>query len=326
MPESPQTSPSPRIAFVRSCWHDDIVKQAERGFLEAIGMDATVESFQVPGAFELPLHVRLLAETGRFDAIVAAGLVVDGGIYRHEFVADAVIGGLMRVQLDLAVPVFSCVLTPQQFHEHQAHHRFFHGHMLDKGREVARACLATLEARAALSNAAPVRASSAPSIAVIDTTFARIDMGGIVAAQIAQSPEAVVVDRVTVPGFKDLAAARRAINDGAAIVVACAMPGPEPIDEACAHDASVGLQTVQALTGTPVLEVFVHMTEALDDHAAVDEDRLMEICKRRCQAHADNAIWMLLNHETMTRRAGTGRRQGADDAGQLVAAGGGSAS
>ncbi len=136
-----------RIAFVQSLWHRDIVDQALVGFTEALTPEIAVEPFEVPGAFELPLHARLLADTGRFDAIVAAGFVVDGGIYRHEFVADAVISGLMRVQLDTLVPVFSCVLTPQQFHEHDTHLTFFRSHMVEKGSEVAGACLATLAAR-----------------------------------------------------------------------------------------------------------------------------------------------------------------------------------
>ena len=57
-----------------------------------------------PGAFEIPLHAKRLATSGRYAAVVGAGLVVDGGIYRHEFVADAVVNGLMRVQLDTDVP------------------------------------------------------------------------------------------------------------------------------------------------------------------------------------------------------------------------------
>ena len=65
-------------------------------------------------------------------------------------VADAVIGGLMRVQLDTSVPVFSCVLTPQHFHEHADHVSFFAEHLVGKGREVARACAQTLEAIRAL--------------------------------------------------------------------------------------------------------------------------------------------------------------------------------
>ncbi len=140
-----------RIAFIQSSWHNDIVDQARIGFLERVEGSAEVESFDVPGAFELPLHVRALAETGRFDGVVAAGFVVDGGIYRHEFVAQAVISGLMTVQLETAVPVFSCVLTPQQFHDSPDHHAFFHAHMLGKGREVAEACLATLALRSELA-------------------------------------------------------------------------------------------------------------------------------------------------------------------------------
>lgn len=146
-------TPPARLAFVQSCWHRDIVDRARDGFVETTAPSgAVVECFEVPGAFELPLHAKLLAGQG-FDAVVAAGLVVDGGIYRHEFVAAAVIDGLMRVQLDTGVPVFSCVLTPQQFHEHDTHLAFFTEHMLTKGREVAGACLATLAARARLTAA-----------------------------------------------------------------------------------------------------------------------------------------------------------------------------
>lgn len=313
-------SPLPRVAFVRSRWHSDLVEQAFRGFSEVADHQASVESFEVPGAFELPLHVRALAGSGRFDAIVAAGLVVDGGIYRHEFVADAVIGGLMKVQLEMDIPVFSCVLTPQQFHDHETHHRFFHEHMLDKGREVAHACLDTLDARRALSASQTDDEIPPRTIAVLDTTFARVDMGQLVVEHLAGRSDQAIVERRTVPGFKDLAAAaRRAIDDGAALVIACAMPGPEPIDAACASEASVGLQVLQAVTGRSVLEVFVHMSEAIGPDGAVDEARLLDITVRRCRGHADNAARMLMDPATMVRRAGTGRRQGADDVGALVA-------
>ncbi len=108
----------------------------------------------MPGAFELPLHAKKLARSGRYRAIVAAGLVVDGGIYRHEFVAEAVINGLMSVQLDTDVPVISAVLTPHNFHEHETHQSFFSEHFNVKGREAARACASTIEALAELSAAA----------------------------------------------------------------------------------------------------------------------------------------------------------------------------
>ena len=137
-----------RIAFVQSCWHKEIVDQCRSAFLTELppgnGGDL-VDVFEVPGAFEIPLQAKLLAKSGRYVAIVAAGLVVDGGIYRHEFVADAVIAALMRVQIDTEVPVISAVLTPQRFHEHQEHARFFREHFLVKGAEAASACARTID-------------------------------------------------------------------------------------------------------------------------------------------------------------------------------------
>ena len=111
---------------------------------------ASIETFDVPGAFEIPLQASKLAQTGRYDAIIACALVVNGGIYRHEFVAAAVIDALMRVQLDSGVPVLSAVLTPRDFHEHDDHQRFFREHFVKKGVEVAQACMATIANQRAL--------------------------------------------------------------------------------------------------------------------------------------------------------------------------------
>jgi 6,7-dimethyl-8-ribityllumazine synthase len=143
------TRPQPlRVAVIASAWHRDIVASgtaAIRAELERNRVPpAQVEQFDVPGAFEMPLHALRLARSGRYDAIIACGLVVNGGIYRHEFVASAVIDGLMRVQLDTDVPVLSAVLTPRDFHEHEEHQRFFREHFVKKGTEVARACLETI--------------------------------------------------------------------------------------------------------------------------------------------------------------------------------------
>jgi len=144
-----------RIAFVQSCWHREIVDECRDSFLaemEERGVTRSqVDLVEVTGAFEIPLHAKRLAESGGYRAIVAAGLVVDGGIYRHDFVAEAVIDGLMRVQLDTDVPVFSAVLTPHHFHEHAEHQRFFHDHFQAKGREVAKACTETIDSLAQLS-------------------------------------------------------------------------------------------------------------------------------------------------------------------------------
>src|SRR5258707_13608204 len=87
-----------RVAFVQSSWHRDVVEECRIAFLaeiEARGIaPAHIDLFEVPGSFEIPLHAQILAKTRRYTAIVAAGLVVDGGIYRHEFVADTLIKAL----------------------------------------------------------------------------------------------------------------------------------------------------------------------------------------------------------------------------------------
>src|SRR5580693_6368582 len=138
-----------RIAFVQACWHKKIVDRCRVSFTAEIAKlgygEGDIDFFEVPGSLEIPLHALLLAESGRYAAIVAAGFVVNGGIYRHEFVADAVIQGLMRVQLDTKVPVISAVLTPQNFHEHDEHRKFFYDHFVVKGAEAAAACAVTVE-------------------------------------------------------------------------------------------------------------------------------------------------------------------------------------
>jgi 6,7-dimethyl-8-ribityllumazine synthase len=147
-PAHPRFAKPQRVAFVQSSWHREVVEECRIAFLEEIEARhierARIDLFEVPGSFEIPLHAQILAKTRRYTAIVAAGLVVDGGIYRHEFVADTVIKALMDVQLRTEVPVFSAVLTPQQFHETAAHLDFFRKHFATKGVEVAEACANTL--------------------------------------------------------------------------------------------------------------------------------------------------------------------------------------
>src|SRR5258707_4955145 len=148
VPAHPRFAKPQRVAFVQSSWHREVVAECRLAFLEEIEARniarAHIDLFEVPGSFEIPLHAQLLAKTRRYTAIVAAGLVVDGGIYRHEFVADTVIKALMDVQLCTEVPVFSAVLTPHQFHESSVHHDFFRKHFVIKGIEVAEACANTL--------------------------------------------------------------------------------------------------------------------------------------------------------------------------------------
>ncbi len=135
-----------RYAFVKANWHKEIVDQALEGFCALIPR-AQVDVFDVPGAFEMPLMAKELAETGKYAAVACAALVVDGGIYRHDFVAQAVVDGLMRVGLDTGIPVLSVSLTPHHFQETDFHIGIFKGHFVQKGREAAQAALAIGKAR-----------------------------------------------------------------------------------------------------------------------------------------------------------------------------------
>ena len=138
-----------RFAFVEAQWHSDIVHQARDAFLEEmerLGVTRDrIDVLDVPGAFEIPLHAKRLALSGRYAAVVGCALVVDGGIYRHEFVATTVVNALMTLQLETGVPMLSAVLTPHHFHEHAEHRKYFHRHFAVKGTEAAQACVATVE-------------------------------------------------------------------------------------------------------------------------------------------------------------------------------------
>ena len=141
---------APRFAFVKAQWHADIVDRALEGFLELIPADQ-VDVFDAPGAFEMPLMAQKLAVTGKYHAIICAAFVVDGGIYRHDFVASAVVDGLMRVGLDTGVPALSVSLTPHQYQETDHHNAIYREHFVTKGREAASAALKITKMHATLA-------------------------------------------------------------------------------------------------------------------------------------------------------------------------------
>ncbi|OCX61170.1 riboflavin synthase subunit beta [Thioclava sp. SK-1] len=137
-----------RIAFIRARWHADIVDRAHDGFLaeaETLMPGCVTDAYDVPGAFEMPLLAKKLAATGKYDAVVAAAFVVDGGIYRHDFVAAAVVNGLMEAQMTTDVPVFSVSLTPHNYQETQLLTDFYRTHFISKGAEAARAVKGVLD-------------------------------------------------------------------------------------------------------------------------------------------------------------------------------------
>ncbi len=149
--QSPKDFDTTRVAVIRARWHADIVDECVKLFSAEIERLSegriAVDVFDVPGAYEIPLFAKTLAETGRYAAILGTAFVVNGGIYRHDFVAHAVLDGMMNVQLQTGVPVLSAVLTPHNYHDSAEHHRFFFDHFKVKGREAANACVELLKAR-----------------------------------------------------------------------------------------------------------------------------------------------------------------------------------
>ncbi|MGB2487346.1 MAG: 6,7-dimethyl-8-ribityllumazine synthase [Candidatus Puniceispirillales bacterium] len=135
---APQSAP--RYAFIKANWHSDIVDQALAGFQQKIPADH-IDVYDVPGALEIPMVAKKLAKSGKYAAIAGCAFVVDGGIYRHDFVAATVLDGLMRAMLDTGVPVLSVVLTPHNFQENPEMIEFFAKHFVKKGVEAADAAI-----------------------------------------------------------------------------------------------------------------------------------------------------------------------------------------
>lgn len=147
-------------------------------------------------------------------------------------------------------------------------------------------------------------------IGVADTTFARVNMGAIAVDELKRNAS-VAIERYTVPGIKDLpVACKKLIEEGGCdLVMALGMPGGKEKDRMCAHEASQGLILCQLMTTRHIIEVFVHEDEAADDR------ELAWLAERRTREHAVNALRLLLRPADLVREAGTGQRQGFEDAG-----------
>ena len=150
-------------------------------------------------------------------------------------------------------------------------------------------------------------------IGIADTTFARVDMGKSAIDELkAQTPHIKII-RYTVPGIKDLPVACKKLfeEQNCDLVMALGMPGKQPIDKQCAHEASTGLIQVQLLCNKHVIEVFVHEDEA------ENENELAWLATQRSREHAINVIDLLFHPEKLTKQAGSGLREGFTDAGPI---------
>ncbi len=148
-------------------------------------------------------------------------------------------------------------------------------------------------------------------IGVVDTTFARYDMGRSAVEELKAQGTGFGIIRKTVPGVKDLPVAAKKLieEDKCEVVIALGMPGAKPIDKQCAHEASMGLIQAQLMTNRHIIEVFVHEDEA------ADAKQLAWLADKRAREHAVNAYLLAFRPEVMAKNAGKGLRQGFEDAG-----------
>jgi 6,7-dimethyl-8-ribityllumazine synthase len=106
-----------RIALLASRFNETITKSLLEGALSALrrhGLDdASITVAWVPGAFELPVTAKRLADSGEFDAIVCLGAVIRGATSHYDYVCSQAASGIARVSLDTGVPVIFGVLTTE---------------------------------------------------------------------------------------------------------------------------------------------------------------------------------------------------------------------
>ena len=123
-----------RLGIVASRFNEEICgKLVERARAEAQKLKAECTVVNVPGALEIPLALQWMAQSGRFDALVAVGAVIRGDTYHFDVVANESARGVMDVMLEFGVPVANAILTTDD--EAQAKAR------LDKGAEAVRVAL-----------------------------------------------------------------------------------------------------------------------------------------------------------------------------------------
>ncbi len=124
-----------RIGIVRARFNEAITSklaQACLSELERLDVDSgDIKHVSVPGALEIPVVLKAMAESGDYDALVALGCVIRGETFHFELVAEQSGAGVMRVAMDHQVPVANAILTVEN--EAQAWAR-----AEDKGREAAR--------------------------------------------------------------------------------------------------------------------------------------------------------------------------------------------
>jgi len=150
-------------------------------------------------------------------------------------------------------------------------------------------------------------------IGIVDTTFARVNMGKIAIDELRRI-SSIPYERYTVPGIKDIpVAAKKLIEErGCDLVITLGWVGKTQKDLFSYLALSIGLQIVQLMTNRHVIDVTVHEDEA------ENELELLKIAENRVREHVRNAVDLLLNPKRLQKLAGTGQRQGLPDVGPIL--------
>lgn len=126
------------VGIALSRFNEDIGEGLRSGCLNALekmGVASTnITLVTVPGALELPLALQAMAQSGKYDALIALGAVIRGETYHFEIVSNESARGIIDVQLNTGIPIANAVLTTEN--DDQALAR-----MLQKGAEAAQAAI-----------------------------------------------------------------------------------------------------------------------------------------------------------------------------------------
>ncbi|GAB3184215.1 6,7-dimethyl-8-ribityllumazine synthase [Hydrogenophaga aquatica] len=123
-----------RIGIVQARFNQGITNalaQACVTELHALGVaEANIQHVQVPGALEVPSALQAMAETEKFDALIALGCVIRGETYHFELVCNESAAGVTRVALDYQIPVANAIITTENLPQAVARQE-------EKGRDAA---------------------------------------------------------------------------------------------------------------------------------------------------------------------------------------------
>ncbi len=146
----PRLAQGTRVVCCRSSYHSELTElmrdSALETLLEAGLAEANVFEVVVPGAYELPIVARRLAQRADIDAVLCFGLILKGETEHDRHISNAVANGLTTVALETGKPVLFGVLTCNTLDQAQARARRRTEGGLDKGHEVAKACAGVLHA------------------------------------------------------------------------------------------------------------------------------------------------------------------------------------